>query len=355
MPASAEARGRVSIVDVARVAQVSKSTVSLVITGRGAVKPETRDRIRGAMDALGYVYNRGAGNLRNPRADVVGMVINDLANPFFAELAIGIERVLQVSGAVPFMAHTAENPVRQAQVMRSMREHGASGLILCPTRDTTAGDLDEFSGAGLPLVLAMRRVAGAQASVAAPDNRTGSTRAARHLIGLGHRRIAYLGGYRGTVVREDRFAGFTAAMAEAGLAIEEADDIESPPTKDGGFQAVGPLLRTADGPTALLCYNDAVAIGAMLAAARAGRRVGADLSVIGFDDIAEARYTSPALTTVSVDAVGLGEQAAGLLLRQIARREAGQRLSGPDIFVGEARLVIRESCGPAPLFDRTSP
>jgi LacI family transcriptional regulator len=327
----------VTIIDIAREAEVSKSTVSLVLKASPLVKEETRQRVAKAMDALGYVYNRSAASLRRARSDIVGMVINDLANPFFAELAIGIERALQNSGFIPFIANTAESVVRQAEVVRSMREHGAAGLILCPALDTDADEVERLT-AGVHSVLAIRRIIGARASLVVPDNVAGAARATQHLIGLGHRDIAFLGGLRRMVVCEDRVTGFTEAMTGAGLAV--AAIAESLPTKDGGFTEMERLLGARKRPSAVVCFNDVVAIGAMLAAARHGLRVGRDIAIVGFDDTEEARHVSPALTTISVDAVGLGERAAQMLLRQI--NEGKRRL---DSHIGEARLVVRESCG----------
>src|SRR4051794_39344253 len=213
-------RRNVTIIDIARAAGVSKSTVSLVLRGSPMVKGETRERVTKAMEAHGYVYNRGAASLRRARTDIIGMVINDLANPFFAELAIGIERALQNSGYIPFIANTAENVVRQAEVVRSMREHGAAGLILCPALDTDAQEIRSLTSPGVPLILAIRRILGARVSLVASDNVAGAARATRHLIGLGHRRIAYVGGAERMVVRQDRVTGFRQAMDEAGLLIE---------------------------------------------------------------------------------------------------------------------------------------
>ena len=241
---------RATIIDIARAAGVSKSTVSLVLTGGGKIKPATERAVKGAMRELGYVYNRGAASLRNPQTRIVGMVINDLSNPFFAELAIGIERVLRISGYIPFMANTAESLVRQAEVVRSMREHGASGIILCPTMDSEGDEVAALATLGIPLVLAIRRIPGAKVSLVASDNH------------------------------------------------------------DGAEQA------------------------------REGLVPGRDMAVIGFDDTAEARQMSPALTTVSVGAGDLGERAGQMLLRQIEGTA-----SGPETYVGEARLVVRESCG----------
>ena len=331
--------GRVTIIDIARAAGVSKSTVSLVLTGTGKIKPETEQMVRTAMRELGYVYNRSAANLRNPQSRIVGMVINDLSNPFFAELAIGIERVLRTSSYIPFVANTAESLVRQAEVVRSMREHGASGIIISPTVDTDGKEINSLAKIGIPLVLAIRRIPGAKVSLVASDNRAGAERAARHLIGLGHRRIAFIGGMSQMGVRQDRVAGFADAHRAAGLPMDPSLIVEAAPTKDGGFNAMTSLLSRTKRPTALLCFNDVVAIGAMLALTRHKLTPGRDVAVVGFDDTSEARHTSPALTTISVGVGDLGERAAQVLLRQIEGDGA------PETYVGEARLVVRESCG----------
>lgn len=339
MAGARSAARTVTIIDIAREAGVSKSTVSLVLKMSPLVKEDTRQRVTKTMDALGYVYNRGAASLRRARSDIVGMVINDLANPFFAELAIGIERALQNSGFIPFIANTAESVVRQAEVVRSMREHGAAGLILCPALDTDAAEIGRLDSR-LPVVLAIRRIIGARTSLVVSDNVGGAARATEHLINLGHRDIAFVGGIGHMVVLQDRLAGFKRAMSAASLAVDPSLISEGMPTKEGGFSAMNRLLSVEKRPTAVVCFNDVVAIGAMLAIARRDLVAGRDIAIVGFDDTAEARHVSPALTTVSVDSGGLGERAAQMLLRQI--NEGERRL---DTHVGEARLVVRESCG----------
>lgn len=331
---------KVTIIEIADAAGVSKSTVSLVLTGRGSVKPQTRQHVLQTMRRLGYVYNRGAANLRNARSRIVGLVLNDLSNPFFAEFAIGVEKVLQMAGYVAFMANTAESTVRQEQVMRMMREHGAGGIILCPAFDTRPEHLDWVQAADTALLVAIRRLPGIEASLLVPDNTIGATRITRHLVNLGHKRIAYLGGMHPMVVRQDRHRGFLAAMEGAGLPVDPALNLEAMPTRDGGFSAMSAVLALSDRPTAVVCYNDVVAIGAMLAAARRGMVVGRDIAIVGFDDTSEARHVSPALTTIAVDPVGLGERAAGMLLERIDNPSMD-----PQVVVGSVDLVIRESCG----------
>ncbi len=153
--------GRATIVDVARRAGVSKSTVSLVLGGSSLVAETTRERVSDAMNALGYIYHRGAATLRGAKSGVIGMVINDLSNPFYVELAIGIEQACQGGAYIPFLANTAENAIRQQQVIRSMREHGAAGLVLAPAMGASASELKPLL-AGLPVVQVMRRLPGLQ-------------------------------------------------------------------------------------------------------------------------------------------------------------------------------------------------
>ncbi|HEX2555750.1 MAG TPA: LacI family DNA-binding transcriptional regulator [Microvirga sp.] len=333
---------RATIIDIAGKAGVSKSTVSLVLSGSPLVKAETRARVETAMIDLGYVYNRGAASLRKARSNIVGMVINDLLNPFFAELAVGIERALQGSDYIPFIANTGENPARQAQVFRSMREHGATGIIVCPAVGTDAEAVDEITSGGIPVVQAMRRVSGANASAVIPDNRAGGARAVEHLVRLGHRRFAFLGGYARMSAFRERSQGLLDGLERAGIAPGPEVLIEAPPTKAGGVSALAHALALPEPPTAVLCFNDIVAVGAVHALAQRGLKAGVDMAVIGFDDIAEAQHLAPALTTVAVDTIGLGERAAQMLLRQI---ESGH--PRVETYVGEARLIVRESCGAA--------
>ena len=333
-------RSRVTIIDVAEAAGVSKSTVSLVLQGSPLVRPATQEKVRATIRGLGYVYNRGAANLRRATSNVVGMLINDLTNPFYAELAVGIERVFQSAGYVPLIANTAESVIRQAEVLKSIREQGVAGLIISAARGTPAAAIRDFTQAGIPVVLVMRGVAGARAAAVVPDNRRGAREAVEHLANLGHRRIAFAGGFTDTLVHEERIAGYRDALAAAGLPADEALVIEVPPNRDGGIAAVPRCLALADPPTAVMCFNDAVGFGVCLGLKQRGLEPGRDVAVVGFDDIAEARHATPALTTVAVDSFGLGARAAQLMLRLIQRGEPSA-----ETDIGAVHLVVRDSCG----------
>ena len=334
-----ERDGRVTIVDVARRAGVSKSTVSLVLGGSSLVAETTRARVAEAMSQLGYIYHRGAATLRGARSGVLGMVINDLSNPFFVEMAIGAEDACQGGAFIPFLAHSVENPSRQAQVIRSMREHGAAGLLLSPAIGTSLAELKPLV-ADFPVVQVMRRVSGLKASLVAPENRDGARKATQHLIALGHKSIAFVGGFSSMGVREERLAGYRDALIAADLAFDAARVFETMPSYAGGGQAAASQLNLPAPPTAALCFNDAVAIGLIRSLSALGVAVGRDFAVCGFDDIDEARYTFPALTSVAVDARSLGARAAQLLMRQI---DSGD--FAPQSILTPTTLMIRASCG----------
>jgi LacI family transcriptional regulator len=331
--------GRATIVDVARRAGVSKSTVSLVLGGSSLVADATRERVAEAMTELGYIYHRGAATLRGAKSGVIGMVINDLSNPFYVELAIGIEQACQGGAYIPFLANTAEDPIRQQQVVRSMREHGAAGLVLAPAMGTTLGELKPLV-AGLPVVLVMRRLPGFKASLVAPENKEGARKATAHLVAMGHKRIAFVGGVPAMLVREERLAGYRLALNEAGMPLDVSLVIDTTTNYSGGGAAAPQLLNLHEPATAALCFNDVVAVGLIRALTESGVSVGVNFAVIGFDDIAESKYTLPALTTVAVNGRDLGSRAAQLLMRHLASGDFE-----PEAVLCPTNLVIRKSCG----------
>lgn len=335
-------KGRVTVVDIAEAAGVSKSTVSLVLQGSPLVGEATRAKVNAAMRDLGYVYNRGAANLRqsNAKSKIIGVVVNDLTNSFFAELAVGVDMVVQSAGFVQFLANTGESIDRQSEVIASMREHGVSGLIVSPARGTTAKDLKPLVSAGIPVVLVVRNVPGAKVSSLVSDNRAGTVAAVEHLVSLGHRRIAFIGGFADTLVFAERLEGYRAAMAAAGLEFGEDLVVPSAPSRAGGVEAIGRAMLLAEKPTGAVCFNDAAAFGVCDGLRARGLEPGRDFAVVGFDDVIEAQTAVPALTTIAVDPQGMGRRAAQLLLKQI---NAGK--AEAEAITGAVRLVVRESCG----------
>lgn len=342
------ANGRVTVVDIAKAAGVSKSTVSLVLQGSPLVNEVTRAKVNAVMRELGYVYNRGAATLRQTSAKsrIIGVVVNDLTNSFFAEMAVGVDVVVQSAGFVQFLANTAESVDRQQEVIASMREHGISGLVISPARATTALDLKAVTEAGIPVVTAGRYVPGAKCSSLVSDNAAGTFEAVRHLVSLGHGRIAFLGGFPDVMVFQERYRGYADGLGVAGIELREDYVIPSSASRAGGLDAIGKALRLPEPPTAAICFNDAVAFGACDGLRAQGLEAGPKFGVVGFDDVIEAKSTVPALTTVSVDPQAMGRKAAQLLLKQInAGKAEAESVTTP------VRLVVRESCG-APARDR---
>lgn len=331
-------KDRITVVDVAEAAGVSKSTVSLVLQGSSLVNETTRAKVQAVIRDLGYVYNRSAANLRQSKSRIVGIVVNDLTNSFFAELAVGVDQVVQSAGYVQFLANTGENVDRQREVIASMMEHGISGLVISPARGTTAQDFKPLVAAGIPVVIVVRNIAGAKVSSLMADNHDGVYQAVEHLAGLGHKRISFLGGFPDTAVFAERMQGYRAAMKKAGLSVTDDLIVGSAPSRAGGVDAVGRALGLADRPTAAVCFNDAVAFGACDGLRARKLEPGIDFAVVGFDDVIEARTAVPALTTVSVDPQGMGGRAAQLLLKQINSGKAEA-----ESIVTSVRLALRES------------
>jgi LacI family transcriptional regulator, galactose operon repressor len=343
MPADAPAdagRRAPTITDIAEAAHVSKSTVSLVLQGSPLIKAETAARVREVADALGYVYNRGAADLRRRASNVIGTVINDLTNPFFAELLVGLERRLADAGYVTLMAHTGEDLPTQERVLASMREYQAAGLILCPAFGTSASLLQQIRAWRIPVLIVVRPVGDESFDYAGSDNEAGTFAATKHLAERGHRRIAFLGRVGGGPVYELRRQGFARAMREHGLTIQDEWLIDIPPTREGGRAGIRQALSLRTRPTGAICYNDIVAFGALSELGERGMRAGRDFSVVGFDGIADGAHSNPPLTTISVDPAHLGESAAQLLLTRL--REP----SGPPLrYLAQPQLIVRQSSG----------
>jgi LacI family transcriptional regulator len=337
-------KGRVTVVDVAKAAGVSKSTVSLVLQGSSLVGEATRVRVTAIMREMGYVYDRRAATLRQAgaKSQIVGLVVNDLTNSFFAELAVGVDTVVQSAGFVQFLANTGESIDRQREVVASMREHGIAGLIISPARATDAADLKPLVSAGIPVVVVVRNLPGSKVSSITSDNHAGVGAAVAHLVSLGHKRIAFLGGFTDTAVFAERLAGYRAAMLGAGLGFSEELVMASAPSRAGGADAIDRALAGSDPPTAAACFNDAVAFGVCDGLRTRGREPGRDFAVVGFDDVIEAKTAVPALTTISADPQGMGRRAAQLLLKQISAGKVDA-----EAILSSARLVVRQSCGAA--------
>ena len=224
-----------------------------------------------------------------------------------------------------------------------MREHGAAGFILCPATGTETRLVAAMSDWNVPVIQVMRWLPGVRLGAVVPDYALGMRMAAEHLVTLGHRRIAFLGGIEGNVVTTERIRGYRAALDAAGIAPDPSLIVPAAVNPGGGIEALRTALALERPPTAALCFSDVVAFGVLDASAAAGLKVGRDFSVIGFDDVAGARHTLPPLTTVAVYPQELGRRAAAALLRCIADPN-----DPPEEEILAPSLIVRGTCGPVP-------
>lgn len=333
-------RGRLTLRDLAKHADVSPATVSLVLRKSPLVAEKTRERVLESMRTLGYVYNRGAASLRTQRTHTVGVAINELANPYFAELTAAIERALNRIGYSVFLSNSAEDSARQDQFIDTMREYNVDGLIICPAEGTTAKSLHRLVQFEMPCVQISRYVRGVTLDFAGNDHRRGTFLATDHLLSLGHRRIAMIGGTDRISTGWERRKGYADALIEHGIGVDPDLIVSSPASRESGAEAIKALLSTPNPPTAAACFNDVVAFGVMLGLRQLGREPGRDFAVAGCDDISEAALWNPALTSVSIDTAAMGELAAQMLLERIADHRAPHRE-----VVLEPKLVVRASSG----------
>jgi LacI family transcriptional regulator len=327
---------KLTLKDIARQAKVSPSTVSLVLRESPLVAEATRSRIRATMEELGYVYNRGAANLRSRRSKTIGLVVCEITNPFYAEMVAGIDTVMDRNGWIAFLANSSESPERQARFIQRIREQNVDGIILTAAEGTEPEIVSRLKAWRLPCVQALRRIGEENGDYVGPDYRMGVSLAVEHLIGLGHKRIAFIGGARRTSALRERLAGFRNAMKRHGLGAETV--IACPATREQGAKVIREALSLPDPPTAAVCYNDIIAFGVILGLLESGRQPGVDFNLVGFDNIAEAALSRPALTTIAVEPRQIGQEVAELVLRRIA--DPGGR---PEQVILPPRLIIRDT------------
>jgi DNA-binding LacI/PurR family transcriptional regulator len=329
---------KIKLSTIAEALNVSTATVSLALRDSPLVADATRERIKEHARAIGYIYNRRAASLRTSRSGIVGVVVHDIMNPFFAEILRSIESELDRSRQTFLLSNHYDQLEKQRTFIDTLLQLGADGVIMSPAIGTPAADIQLAETNGLPAVLIARSVEEADVPVFRGDDAYGIGLATNHLISLGHRRIAMIGGTDQTSTGRDRYRGYVMAMEAAGLAAEPRWRIPGPRTKQAGFEASQQFLALKDKPTAAVCWNDLVAIGLMNGIARAGLVPGVDVSVTGYDDLEEAAIATPALTTVWNGQREVGRRAARTLLDRLNGVEVhgGQELIRPELHVRQS-------------------
>ena len=340
--------GKTTLSTIAEHLGVSTATVSLALRDSPLVAETTRERIKKSAIEMGYIYNRRAASLRTSRSGIIGVLVHDIMNPFFAEIILAIEDELGQSRQTFLLCNHRDDIAIQSGFIDTLLQFGADGVIISPAIGTTSQDIERIETAGLPAVMIARWVQGSNAPVFRGDDKQGIRIATRHLLELGHRRIAFIGGRRETSTGRDRREGYLAAMHEYSIEPEAAWQMGSEATRKAGYDSVHALFESGVKPTAIVCFNDLVAIGVMSGLRSMGLSPGKDIAVTGYDDIAEAEIAAPALTTV-----WNGQQEAG----RLAARAMIATLSGSEaprgVVLIDPVLRIRESTCP-PAADQSS-
>ncbi len=337
---------RKTIADVARVAGVSKSTVSRVLGGKTRyMRAETRERVLQAINTLGYRPSVVARSLVSKRTQTVGLLISDIGNPFYHEVIRGVEDVAVAHDYSIFFCNTNYDPARSRQHFHSLVDKQVDGVLFMASGDYSSWTLDEAAQHALPLVLVDWNVEDAPPqsllSKITLNFVPGIHEAIAHLVSLGHTRIAHVSGPHKLATARKRKQAFLDAMEKHGLDAAQAPVIEGDLRVAGGRQALGAILEIAPRPTAVLAANDLTALGLLWEARNRDISVPEQLSIVGLDDITLASQVTPALTTVSLPRYDLGKIAMQLLLEMLQSGECFTRRV-------DTRLVIRQSTAPSP-------
>lgn len=337
---SNRAASRVTIIDVANEANVSFATVSRVVNGKGYVSPATRERVMQAMTRTGYVVNRQARALAGGRHQVIGLLVPDLDTSYVGEILRGIDEELAAESYDLMLYTTHRRKTRESIFVSSLTQGNTDGLLMILPQDL-ASYIDSVRRRDFPYVLIDHSGLDNDGPSVGATNRKGAFDATTYLIELGHRRIGFITGNQEMGCAVERVIGHREALAAAGVPADPALVREGDFRQPLAYERTRELLALPDRPTAIFASNDISAFGVMDAVRDAGLRIPDDISVIGFDDIPNARNTNPSLTTVRQPMEDMGRLAAHMLFEFIAdsRRDV-ERIELPT------ELIIRSTCRP---------
>ncbi|MFW6641950.1 substrate-binding domain-containing protein [Nocardiopsis algeriensis] len=335
----------VTLEQVAEHAGVSLATASRVINGSTRqVSQKLREKVNASARELGYLANASAQTLARNTSSLVGLLVHDIADPYFSSIAAGVTRCTEEHGLVLVLGTTHRSAHQEGQILAALRSHRARAVVLAGSRSTDeesnrrlAQEIEAFRAQGGRVACVSQP--GLPADTVSPDNHAGAADLARHLIAQGHRRFAILAGPSDLRTARERMDGFHSALSAAGIELAHHNVIHGAFTRDGGYESTRRLMTLGTDATCLFAVNDVMATGAMAALRDMGKRVPTDLSVAGFDDIPTLRDLTPALTTVRLPLEEMGEQAARLAL-------AEDPADPPRVVTVRGQVVVRESTAP---------
>jgi len=332
----ARQKKRVTLADVAREAGVSTMTVSRVINNKGEISDQTRQRINEIIDKLDYRPSRLARGLATSQTYILGLIVPDIANPYFATLASGAEQIAWDNGYILLLCNTQEDPEREREVLRLLEQTYVDGVLVSGSR-LEDDDLLPLLENQRAVVLLNREMPSQVAAQIQVNNIGGAHIAVQHLIRTQHQRIGLLTGPSTSQSAHLRAQGYRQALGEAGFDVDPALQVFCTPDEEGGHSAALQMLERAPDLDGLFCYNDLVAIGALQACQEQGKTIPQDIAIIGCDDIPLARFIKPALTTLRADIQQLGRLGLTALIARI------QGEKQPSRVMIDFELVIRES------------
>ncbi len=329
---------------VAKRAGVSTATVSRTINGSAKVSPKTADRVRSAINDLNFYPNTNARALGSGRSSLYGLIISDITNPFFPEIAKAFEDVAVEHGQEVLMANTNYDPVRMEMCVRRMLQRKVDGVAIL-TSEMDDKLVKVLSGRNIPIVFLDTGKPDKGISVVRINYAVGVDRGMDHLIRLGHRRFAFISGPLHLASALTRFRAFNEGLARNHLITHQALIQEGNHRVDGGHDAMARILESGARPTAVMASNDLTAIGAMGAIYEHGLKVPDDVSVLGYDDIQLSAFTQPALTTIRLPREEIARIAFHALFRSNPQG-ANKPIDGEEHLV-QSTLIVRKSTGPA--------
>lgn len=327
--------------DVAREADVSVSTVSRAFNNPDKVRRPTRERVREAADKLGYKPSRVARRLRlqEGKANLIGLIIPDIQNPFFAEVARGVEDVARDHNYAVIFSNSDEDPDKQKLALDTLRTEDVDGVIVPPVSLDDAA-VQHFAESSIPIVCVDRRIEDLRLDTILSDNRQGAYEAVTHLIELGHERIAFIGGIARISTLTERREGYEAALRDHDLPVDPTLVREGELHRERGKDHTEALLDLDRPPTALFTGNNLTTLGALSALNEHDLRVPEDVALVGYDDIPWAGALNPPPTIIDQPSYEMGHRAAELLLQRFEEPDRS-----PTVVTLQPKLVVRQSCG----------
>lgn len=307
------ARSRITLNMIAKQLAVSTATVSLALRDSPLVADSTKRKVKKVARELGYTYNRSAAALRMAKTNIIAVALHNILNPFFAEVLAAIESRAIEQGKTIMFGSCSGDGERQERVLTTLREYRPDGLLFCPAEGTRAEHLDHLIASGIPVVQIVREIEETGFDFVGLDDETAGQLAVEHLLSLGHKRIAMLGGSLQVSTGLSRYNGYVRALTDAGIKPDTSLHVQGGETREVGINGAHWLMDRRERPTAIFCYNDVVALGCMVGMRQHGLEPGRDVSVVGCDDVSEAATSYPGLTTVRANHTDMVNKAFELL------------------------------------------